>query len=510
MKEEYEFSYKALAFLISGDESERKSILQGVKPEYFPEPCFGDILTAVSKMTEESKPVDLLTVLSELVSDSDSDALHKRLDNFRVFFEKTGELRAGSDSDETRRHIASFLAFISSSLSYSLPPENAAYYIRRQYCARERQNILASYQNMNVENPSAEMAEDIFADLKAKEDLVMDKSWESYVVDPFDIRNNPEDTAVVFRNGEPFFWRGNIYLVSGYAGVMKSFLCLIIAAAVINRGTNADKTLSFHTFDSRLKVLFADTELAMNTINVRQAVLRRLTGENLDRDFFKYLSLSGVPGGVQGKLNIFDKSCRDFKPDVIIVDSARDFCCDFNDNRETDVLVMHLKQLVTRLNAVLISTCHRTIGTGNAKGHFGTRFNEEAGMEMQLTKSKASGYIEVEFPKQRESNFEPFSFRYDEETGSIVECTPTVDRSERSRQERAAEDAVRLVLKPGEKIRYNELLHRLTGQLRISETTAKAYIRALTGTVLNRTENGDYFLSDGVDSFPFKDDLPEV
>lgn len=94
--------------------------------------------------------------------------------------------------------------------------------------------------------------EDIFADLKAKEDLVMDKSWESYVVDPFDIRNNPEDTAVVFLNGEPFFWRGNIYLVSGYAGVMKSFLCLIIAAAVINRGTNADKTLSFHTFDSNV------------------------------------------------------------------------------------------------------------------------------------------------------------------------------------------------------------------------------------------------------------------
>ena len=509
MRQEYDYSFKALAFLIGGAREERRAIIDGIRPEYFPEACFGDILTAVARMEEAKKPVDILTVNTELTCDADSEQLHQRLANFRTYFEKIGETnRQDSDSDVIR-HIPVMLASILQVMSYSLPPEYVACCVRQMYCSREKQRLLEEYVRKNQENPFAVISDDLADKLKSLEDIVMDKSWEDYLVDPFNVQETSEELALIFREGRPVFWRGNIYLVSGFAGVMKSFFCLIIAAAAINRGTGAGRTLSFHSYDRKLKVLFVDTELAVNTINARMAILKKITSGNLNANLFKFIALNGASGGIKGKLNMFEAACRDVKPDVIIIDSARDFCYDFNDNRETDALVTKLKDFATRYNAVLISTCHRTIGNGNAKGHFGTRFNEEAGLEIQLSKNKTSQSIDVEFPKQRDSNFAPFSFRYDEETQSLIECTPSVDHGEKRRQEKSAEGCILQVLRPGEVVRYKILLSRIvnTG---VSESTAKKYIGVLVGTVLVKTEDGGYRINNPESELILSDDdLPD-
>ncbi len=509
MMQEYDYFFKALALLISGTDEERRIMLGRLRPEYFPENCFGDIFVAVTGLEEAKKPVDILTVYTKLTCDDDSERLHQRLDDFRHYFEKNGTINR-QDSDElVKRQTAVLLASISQNMSYSIPPEYIAYCVQQLHCSREKKKLLEDYLKKNDENPFALITDELAERMKALEENVLDKSWEDYLVNPFDLPKTSEEMAVIFREGRPFFWRGNIYLISGYAGVMKSFLCMVIAAAAINRGTGADRTLSFHSYAWKLKALFVDTELATNTIIERMDILKKLTGENLDVDRFKYVALKGASGGIMGKLNKFEAACRDVKPDVIIVDSARDFCYDFNDNREAEALVKKMSNLATIYNAILISTCHRTIGTGNAKGHFGTIFNEAAGLEMQLTKNKTAQIVDVEFTKQRDSNFAPFSFRYDEETKSLIECTPHIDHTAKRRQEKSAELCVRRVLRPGEDVRYKILLSRITGT-GVSESTAKQYINALVGTVLVKKEDGSYRLSDTESELGLEnDDLPE-
>ena len=224
----------------------------------------------------------------------------------------------------------------------------------------------------------------------------------------------------------------------------------------------------------------------------------------IDLKLFRYISLLSVQGGIDAKLKVFDDACRQFKPDLIVIDSARDLCRDFNDNREADGLVNHFKQIATDLNAVLITTSHKSLVNGNAKGHFGMRLNEAAGLELSLKKDEDAleKFIKVEFPKKREDEYEPFCFRLDPEIGMLVEYAPTVDHTEERRQYRVAKDAVSKLLRPGQKIRHKDLVQKLVGSVftfggkNISERTARNYISALSGTFLICNEDGTYSLAD--------------
>ena len=132
------------------------------------------------------------------------------------------------------------------------------------------------------------------------------------------------------------------------------------------------------------------------------------------------------------------------------------------------------------------------------------RLNEAAGLELSLKKDKEGEetFVNVELPKQREDQYEPFSFRLDPEVGMLVEYTPTVDHKEEKRQFRMARETVMKILRPGETIRYNDLVYKLSnnvaqiGGKNVSERTAKNYVKVLTGTVLTISEDGAYRLAD--------------
>ena len=214
-------------------------------------------------------------------------------------------------------------------------------------------------------------------------------------------------------------------------------------------------------------------------------------------EVYREFTYTGVPYFSSLRLKGVDEN-------VIVIDSGRDLCVDFNDNREADRLVAHFKQIATDLNAVVITTSHKSLGNGNAKGHFGMRLNEAAGLELSLKKDKEveDTFVNVELPKQREDQYEPFSFRLDPEVGMLVEYTPTVDHKEEKRQFRMARETVMKILRPGETIRYNDLVYKLSnnvaqiGGKNVSERTAKNYVKVLTGTVLTISEDGAYRLAD--------------
>lgn len=503
--------YIILGFLIVCDNQYRQYILSHIRPEYLLDECMREIFLAVKALIAEERLIDILTVRESIITDRDPKLLAKRLKVFRKYFVDKGLLEESCSDASVIQQIGVLLVDITNGVNYSIPVETAVKSFILDYVSNAKKELIAKYQRLLVDNPAGQYTNELTQKMKELDMLLTSDSWRQYIIDPDQIETEPDEEAVIFRKGQGFLWAGNIYLVSGYAGAMKSFFCLCLAASGVNHGYRADNTLSFHSVAKTLKVLFADTELAKNTVRKRIKALKNMTGGKLNKSTFNYLSLRQVPGGIDAKLSVLDEACHCFHPDIIVVDSGRDLCHDYNDNCEADQLVNHFKQLANDLNAVLISTSHKSLGNGNPKGHFGMRMNEACGLEMSLTKvtDGINTYIKVELPKQREDVYESFSFTLNQETGLLIEFAPTVDRSEERKQYDMAKNTITTVLRPGDAVRYNDLKRKIMKAFTsISERTAKNYIGVLVGTVLVKNPDGLYQLSDTETELPFDDDLP--
>ena len=495
--------YKLLAILLCGEQKEKRYILDTVKPEYFEYEALAEIFNAAKTLDCSKVPVDMVSVHESLITDKDPEALGRRIRAFCTYFMAISRSETKLCDDEVRSGIAVLLVKICNEMTYSTPVEYVTKAFIGDYVGRARKEILTEYSRKLRDCPSTEISDELAVKMKTLEALLQDDQWKNYVLDIATLIHEPDEVPLIFRKGQGYFYRGNVYLISGFAGVMKSFLALTIAASASNKGIMADKTLSFCSTAGSLRVIVFDTELAHNTIKKRMKSFMKMVPE-IDLKLFQYISLLALQGGIDAKLKVFDDACRQFKPDLIVIDSARDLCRDFNDNREADGLVNHFKQIATDLNAVLITTSHKSLVNGNAKGHFGMRLNEAAGLELSLKKDEDASekFVRVEFPKKREDEYEPFCFRLDPEIGMLVEYAPTVDHTEERRQYRVAKDAVSKQLRPGQKIRHKELVRRLvssvftTGGKNISERTARNYISALSGTFLICNEDGTYSLAD--------------
>ncbi len=506
-----------LGFVLCGSVEEQHYVFDYIKADYFAQPVMAEIFRAAQAVAAKDEKVNMLSVHSALVTDTDSQTLAKRMNYFRKYFVDKGDLHKDATDEELKSQILLTLASINTP-STTITVKAATKAFIDDYVKRAKQALYAEYAAKAIESPNSDYSDDLVKRLKSLGALLQDNSWKKYVIDFEALAQEPEDVALISYKGQDMFFRENIYLISGMAGTMKSFLCLTIAAAAINGGVDADRTLSFSSVAEPLKVLYADTELAKNTIRKRLKSLYAMTGKHFDPNRFMFLSLRKVPGTTEDKIRIFDDACRQFKPDLIILDSGRDLCLDYNDIRESDALVAHYMQISSDLKAVFISTSHQSLNAGNAKGHLGMRFNEKGGLEISLTKENdLEGYhITVKFPKEREDLYKPFSYRFNGETLLLEEYAPLVDHTEERRQLKSAKAAIRAVLMPGESASYSTLVSRLCATAKgpkgmpISRETAKNYITSATGKVVAKNTDGKYSLiTDGPTiGFSSDDDMP--
>ncbi|MBO4923668.1 MAG: AAA family ATPase, partial [Bacteroidales bacterium] len=170
-------------------------------------------------------------------------------------------------------------ATISTKMTYSTPVEFITRIFIGEYVGRAKAALMKEYLAKNTECPDQEITDELTVRMKALEALLHDDLWQNYVLDISTLVHEPDEVPLIFRRGQGFFYRGNLYLISGYAGAMKSFLALSIAASASNKGASADRTLNFYSTAGPLKVLMFDTELAKNTIKKRIKALMTMVPE---------------------------------------------------------------------------------------------------------------------------------------------------------------------------------------------------------------------------------------
>lgn len=504
-----------LAVVLAGNEAAQQYVLQHIQPFFYAENCLGIIHEVAQTLMTEQRVINLITMRDALVTDIDSAALAARLQAFRDYFVNEKILTRRSTDDEVICQITILLAQIQGALDPDLNLELAVKSFTVDYVSRAKKEILELYKKKMKDSPSTDYSDDLIRRLKELNHYLNSSTWELYVYDFAALEREAEEVALVSLKDSGIFYRSNVYLISGFAGSMKSYFSLAIAAAALNQGVGADRTLSFWSLARPNKVLFADTELAKNTVIARWKSLKAMVGGIVNPFNFKYLALRKVPGSKAMKMQILTEACDQFLPDILIIDSIRDLCVDYNDSAEAESLVDNLKILATKLNAVVIVTSHRSLGVGNAKGHLGVRLNEACALEMSLTKKADVGaanqeFLAVEFPKMRDGLYDSFNFRFNPDLGYPVEYAPTVDSKEERRTARNAELIAYKVMTPGVPIRYSDLVRGIREKGGVAESTAKSYLRSLLGTIIVRDDDGKYCLADPERAIPFDgDDLPE-
>ncbi len=482
-------------------------VLSTIKPEYFADPVMGDVFRAARTLVLADSNICPNSIAKVLLTDADSPKI-KRL---REYFVNSGKLPSDCKDSDVKRYLPIYFVDLTSAIVQD-PPRFLVEEFMTDYIRREERKLLLRGGEVLGESSFATLPKELFRKMRELEELDLGSSWRQYALDIDQLLDTPDDIPVISRKGKGLLFRQSICLLSANPGCCKSLLALTMSAAVLKAGRDSDSTLGFSSINHEMSVLYADTELGNNTLKNRMLSLQKMLGRRPSREHFQYLRLRAQRGGPEARWRTLSSACRDFHPDLIVMDNLKDFCRNFNDAEEAKDLLDSIKVLSEDTNSAVLMTSHLALGLGNPKGHLGVGANEACSLGISLAKQE--NIVKALPSKVRDEGFDPFCFFFDPESWMLKEFAPTVDHREETRQFQNAQKAVSRVLEPGESIRYRDLVKRLMTQegVKVSEKTAKNYISVLTGKMLCLNTDHTYMRYDEDPTIHFNlpqdDDFP--
>ena len=185
---------------------------------------------------------------------------------------------------------------------------------------------------------------------------------------------------------------------------------------------------------------------------------------------------------------------------AVIIDGIADLILDVNNAEECNGIVAELHSLAIRYDCPIITVIHKNPGSEKVRGHLGSQLERKA--ETNLSLDKEDGVTVVWSAKQRRS---PISkkdgprFAWNDELKMHV----TVEQSETNTMGQKLNDYLQLaeaVLKPGEVVRWVELMTRIqeerrTPTKRPAEGTVEKWIRFMTKSDILSVKQGLYCLN---------------
>lgn len=479
-------------YLLDGEKEKLKYALEWVKPEYFIEPFFKDLIGLVYELYRSETAINYVSICDAFVLDDPSRS--NRIAHARLYF----NLPKSSGMDEIVAALQRLCADCTTLTSSGSEFESLGESILKKFVRKQSQEIIAKYSL----DDKVDQAKCI-AELQALPTLSKD-SWRAEILDLSKLALKPTPRPLIQRGEEGLIYRGDVHMISGAPGAMKSKFAMCIAAAALNNGQEAQHTLGMYATVQGLRVAYIDTELNEDTIRLRLPTVEAMCG----RAIYKQEYLAYIPLRKYSKakrLRTIYAIIQNGGYDLIIIDGLRDIALDFNDAREASELSDLFKRLAESSNAAIIVTSHTSKGTDYSRGHLGSQFKDEAGLEIVLKKTAASEKVDVECTKSRHSLPSNFSFRQVEH--NMIEIEAAIDMSELSRSRRNAWEVFSKYLTPGQEYTYTEIVEILK-EHGISASTTRKYLSEGKGRTINYL-NSRYSLPERNLLNDKEDDLPE-
>lgn len=466
-----------LGYLLLGDSKMLDSAIYHLKPEYFIEPFFTDVVGAIYTLLQLDQNINGWSVCESLASE-------QQIEHARSFL----RLPQTENIKKVKRAIVDFFVECMTLTGSGAEFDSLIRFILEDYIRAQNQRELKEYLD-NIRNPLA--LDTYISRVQATSSLIDNQSWKTSILDLSTLRGMSIPGSLIQKNDEGLIYRNDVHMISGAPGTMKSTLAMCIVAAALNDGLNARYTLGMYATVQGLRVAYVDTELGTDTIQRRLPFWEAACGNIVfDQNRFGYYSLRRFQ-----KSERLRRTCsiiRDGDYDLVIVDGLRDIAVDFNDAREASDLADTFKRLAEDSQSAIIVTSHTSKGTDYSRGHLGSQFADEVGLDIKLRKRTTDEHIiDVVMNKSRHSLPRNFSFVHKEKM--LIEVESTIDTSSGlSKSQKTALELFKKYLVPGKKYRHNEII-KILGEQGVIESTAKKYLKEAVGYTL-RHEDRDYIL----------------
>lgn len=312
---------------------------------------------------------------------------------------------------------------------------------------------------------------------------------------------------IIAQEGKAIFYPHTINIIQGQAGVHKSRLAEIIAAALIKQQRCDAELLGFEKASKgEFAVLYVDTE--RNLKDQFPAALQRLQesagySKYEETERLMYVSLLDIPR--KDRFSALQEYLEKLKSEVsiplfIILDVSTDCVEDFNKTDKSMELIDLMNIAINEYDITFLCLIHENPKSEKARGHFGTELMNKASTAIQVgyekdSKNRDTDLIRIRFLKCRSTaRYEPFYAYYSESLHTLVladsqRVEEVVDRRRQKATTESIQEQLQAHLGDGSQKTRKDLLSILSEEFDASERTIEERLKVIIH--LNTTIHND-------------------
>lgn len=211
---------------------------------------------------------------------------------------------------------------------------------------------------------------------------------------------------------------GGLHGITGQAGKGKTLAFTQLITAYIRGDWGCIKYIQQDERPNP-KVLWVDTEQEKENTQATVARIYYMCGWTWGvphHDRFRTLRLRNVPQSQERYRKVLH-AIWEYKPDVVFLDGLIDLIEDFNDNKESALIIYELLAVASHYGISVWGVLHQNPGTSKMAGHQGSFFERKVTdlAETKMSDKKVNGHFEytVHWLKNRGAPKDDFSFFMD-------------------------------------------------------------------------------------------------
>lgn len=299
------------------------------------------------------------------------------------------------------------------------------------------------------------------------------------LIDPDKPEDEPE-TLLSYQD-TPVLWRGCKAVVCGVAKARKTTTLTILSAIIMGRD---ETTKGFRTAKG-LRLLYIDTEQARYD---SQKILRRvaeLNNTNAGLLKFDVLNVSRLsPDQIKGVMEV---ALQVKGYDIVILDNWTDAVESVMDDKDCTTFSRQLRELAEEYNIAILSVIHanESAKKDDRPDLRGWAKEETRKSDITLYLKDMGDYSQASFGKCRGKRPEGFCVAHADNLPCIYTPTP----EETTNPDKYADIVAKI---PPIGMRYKDLCNLITTTAKVSDPTAKRWVKSMTGKAVKEV-NGLYY-----------------
>ena len=314
--------------------------------------------------------------------------------------------------------------------------------------------------------------------LTAEQAEVYKSLFAASLIDPN--KQEPEPETLLSYKDTPVLWRGCKGIVCGVAKARKTTALTILSAILMGK----DETAHGFRANSNLRVLYCDTEQARTDSQRILHRVARLTNKTASALPLDVLSLSQLDSEqIKGVIEI---ALQVKGYDIVVLDNWTDCVVSVMEDRDCTAFSRQLRELAETYNVAILSVIHanESAKKDDRPDLRGWAKEETRKSDITLYLKDKGDYSQATFGKCRGKRPEGFCVSHD--TAGLP-CIYTPE--ETANPDKYADIVAKI---PPTGMRYKELCTLIATTAKVSDPTAKRWVKSMTGGAVKEV-NGLYY-----------------